>query len=162
MRLYNFNEDPYQVLKFYEPYIADGLDSAGNQQINLYAKLLLKTKRTREAVEVLEFGKFKYPYSPAIIFTLSNIYLKLKDTANAERILKEGFYYYPNYKLLCLRLIALSKLKQDFLSQAKFEYQLGLLTHSPEAYKNSMKIYLYLNRFDEAKKILAKLTYQDK
>ena len=162
MRLFYVKEDPYEILRFYEPFLVGNLDFAGNQQINLYAKLLLKTKRIEEAIRVLEFGKLKYPYSLAIISTLSNIYLKLKDITNAKRILREGFYYYPNYKLLYPRLIELCQLKNDFLLQAKYEYLIGLLTHSLDWYQNSAKIYLSLNKLSEAKKILDKLVYLDR
>ena len=53
-------------------------------------------------------------------------------------------------------------LKNDLLNLAKYEYLLGLRTHSQEAYQKSLQIYLLLNRFNEAKKILDKLLFIDK
>ena len=96
------------------------------------------------------------------IFSLSNFYLNQKNLTNAEKIITEGLNYYPNYIRILPRAIKLYALKNDLLNLAKYEYLLGLRTHSQEAYQKSLQIYLLLNRFNEAKKILDKLLFIDK
>ena len=162
IKFYNFQESPKSILKFYEPYIRSNIKSAGNSQFDLYAKLLLKTNQVEKALKILELAKEQYPFSPTIIFSLSNLYLKLNYLKKAEKILSEGFYYYPNYKRILPRMIKLSELKNDRLSLAKYEYLLGLRTHSQLAYQKALQIYLATNKLKEAKKVLDKLSHLDK
>ena len=116
----------------------------------------------QKALEILKFAKEKYPFSTTIIFSLSNFYLNQKDLTNAEKIINEGLRYYPNYVHILPRAIKLYALKNDLPNLAKYEYLLGLRTHSQDAYQKSLQLYLILNRLDEAKKILAKLLFIDK
>lgn len=156
------NEAASEILKFYSPYIEKNLNFAGNSQLDLYAKLLLKNNETKKALEVLEFAKEKYLYSPTIIFSLSSLYVDLRELTKAEKILKDGFSYYPNYKKILPRLIKLYELKNDQLNLAKYEYLLGLRNHSQEAYQKALQIYLGSNMLKEAKSVLDKLLYLDK
>ena len=151
-----------EILRFYKPYIDSNINTAGSSQLDLYAKLLLKTNQTQKALEILKFAKGKYPFSTTIIFSLSNFYLNQKDLINAEKIIQEGFNYYPNYVRILPRMIKLCWLKNDPANLAKYEYLLGLRMHSQEAYQKSLQIYLSLNKYSEAKKIIDKLLLIDK
>ncbi len=162
IRLYDFHDNALKILKFYQPYIESNINTAGSSQLDLYAKLLLKTNQSEKALEILKFAKEKYPFSTTIIFSLSNFYLNQNDLINAEKIINEGLKYYPNYVRILPRAIKLYALKNDLPSLAKYEYLLGLRTHSQEAYQKSLQIYLLLNRFNEAKKPLDKLLFIDK
>ena len=162
IRFYDFHENSLELLKFYEPYIKININTAGSSQLDLYAKLLLKTNQAEKALEILKFAKEKYPFSTTIIFSLSNFYLNQKDLTNAEKIITEGLNYYPNYVRILPRAIKLYALKKDLTNLAKYEYLLGLRTHSQEAYQKSLQIYLLLNRLNEAKKTLDKLLSFDK
>ncbi len=124
--------------------------------------MLLETKNKKKALEVFKFAKEKYPFSTTIIFTLSSFYLDQKDLPNAEKIITEGLKYYPNYISILPRAIKLYWLKKDLPTLAKYEYLLGLRTHSKEAYKKSLEIYLFLNRSDESKRIIDKLNLMEK
>lgn len=161
-RLTNFKESPNKVLDFYRPYILSTIETAGVSQLDLYAKLLILTKQYEKALEVLKLSKEKYPKSSLAIYTLSNLYLKLNNLANAETIILEGYEYYPSYKRMLIRIIKLSELKKDYVNLAKYEYLLGFRTHSKEAYQKSVQLYLSLNNLKEAKKILDKLLTLDK
>ena len=154
-------ENAHDVLKFYAPYIKDNLASAGNSQIDLYAKLLIKTNQREKALEVLENARKKYPFSPTIIYTLSNFYLKNKDLDKATQIIEEGYKLYPTYSRILLRMIKLSELKNDPLKLAEYEYLLGLRIHSQEAYQKATQLYLSLNKLSHAKRSLDKLLLLD-
>ena len=82
-RLSNFKEKAEEVIGFYEPFIKDNLENAGNSQIDLYAKVLIKTNQEEKAKEILESAHKKYPFSPTIIYTLSNLYLRNQDVENS-------------------------------------------------------------------------------
>ncbi len=156
-KLTYFKEPSKNVLSFYEPYIKSNLDFAGNSQLDLYAKLLIRTNQEEEGQKILEFAKEKYSYSPLIIYTLSNLYLKNNNIEKAEEIIQEGYNYYPSYKRMLLRMIKLAEARKDYISFAKLEYLLGLRMHSKEAYQKATQIYLFANKLNEAKRILDKL-----
>ena len=162
IKFYDFHDDASEILKFYEPYITLSINTAGSSQLDLYTKLLLKTNQIHKALEILKFAKEKYPFSTTIIFSLSNFYLNQKDLINAEKIIREGLTYYPNYTRILPITIKLYGLKNDLTNLAKYEYLLGLRTHSQDAYQKSLQIYLLLNKPDKAKKILDKLLFIDK
>ncbi|MBI2995381.1 MAG: hypothetical protein HYY52_01560 [Candidatus Melainabacteria bacterium] len=158
----DFKESPQEILDFYEPYLNQSLESTGNSQLNLYSKLLIATSQEKKAINILESARKRYPTSPFLIYTLSNLYLKNKDIINAERIISEGYLLYPSNKRMLLRMIKLCELKNDQLNLAKYEYLLGLRTHSQVAYQRAAQIYLFLNRPNEAKFIIDKLLTLDK
>src|SRR3989338_4537303 len=161
-RLEYLNENAKEVLAFYEPIIENNLDFAGNSQLNLYAKLLIKTKQPEKALKVLEFAREKYPLSPIIINSLSKLYLSRNDVLSAEQIIKEGIAYFPSYNNIILRAIKLYELKNEPENQAKFTYLLGLRTHSLASYQKAAQLYLSINKTDKAKPILNKLLSVDK
>ena len=146
------------IFVFYEPFIEPVFNFAGNSQLVLYAKLLKDTNNEEKAIDVLEYTRKKYPYSPFPFYDLSNIYLENKDIQNAERIIKEGYNLYPSYPRMLVRTIKLAELKNDLESFAKYEYLLGLRIHSVEGYQKSAQLYLILNDLKNAKKVLNKLT----
>ena len=162
IRFYDFKDAPSEILNFYRPYIDKDIETAGSSQLDLYAKLLSETNQSQKALEILEFAKEKYPFSTTIIFSLSNFYLNQKDISNAEKIITEGLTYYPNYVRILPRIIKLCWLKKDLPNLAKYEYLLGLRTHSEEAYQKSLQLYLSLNKQNEAKRIIDKLLFIDK
>ena len=162
IRFYDFHENTLELLKFYEPYIESNIHTAGSSQLDLYAKLLLKTNQAQKALEVLRFAKEKYPFSTTIIFSLSNFYLNQKDLINAEKIIQESLAYYPNYIRTIQRTIKFYWLKNDLINLAKYEYLLGLRIHSQEAYQKALQIYLLLGKQTEAKRIIDKLFSMDK
>ena len=161
-RLDYLGESPQIVLAYYEPFIKPNLDYAGNSQIDLYAKLLARNNREKEAVNVLEYGLKKYPFSPFIIYTLSNIYLKQKDIQNAERIISHGYKLYPSYPRMLLRIIKLCILKKDFENLAKYEYLLGLRMHSKTGYQKALQLYIKLKKLSQAKACITRLDKIDK
>ena len=162
IRFYDFHDKTSEILKFYMPYIESNINTAGSSQLDLYSKLLLKTNQPQKALEILKFAKEKYPFSTTIIFSFSNFYLNQKDLLNAEKIILEGLTYYPNYVRILPRTIKLYALKNDLINLAKYEYLLGLRTHSQEAYQKSLQIYLAINKLNDAKKIINKLLLIDK
>ncbi len=157
IRFYEFNDNALEILKFYEPFVSSTLQTVGSSQLDLYAKLLLETKNTEEALRTLIFAKEKYPFSTTIIFSLSSLYLNQNDLLNAEKIITEGLKYYPNYAKILPRAVKLYWLKKDLPNLAKYEYLLGLRTHSEEAYRKSLEIYITLNKPFEAKRIIDNL-----
>lgn len=162
IRFYDFRENSSDILSFYEPFLEENINTAGSSQLDLYAKLLLKTSQPQKALEILKFAKEKYPFSTTIIFSLSNFYLNQKDLTNAEKIITEGLEYYPNYVRILPRAIKLYALKNDLPNLAKYEYLLGLRTHSKEAYQKSLEIYTLLNKSNEVRKIIDKLNLTEK
>ncbi len=162
MRFYDFHDKASEILIFYKSYIESNINTAGSSQLDLYSKLLLQTNQPQKALEILKFAKERYPFSTTIIFSLSNFYLNQKDLINAERIITEGLKYYPNYMRILPRIIKLCALKNDLINLAKYEYLLGLRTHSQGAYQKSLQVYLSLNRLSEAKRIIDKLLLMDK
>lgn len=162
IRFYDFRENSSDILSFYEPFLEKNINTAGSSQLDLYAKLLLKTSQPQKALEILKFAKEKYPFSTTIIFSLSNFYLNQKDLTNAEKIITEGLEYYPNYVRILPRAIKLYALKNDLPNLAKYEYLLGLRTHSKEAYQKSLEIYTLLNKSNEVRKIIDKLNLMEK
>lgn len=158
----DFKEPLQETLDFYEPYLNQNLETTGNSQLNLYSKLLIATNQEKKAINILEFARKRYPTSPLLIYTLSNLYLKNKDIINAEKIISEGYLLYPSNKRMLLRMIKLCELKNDQLNLAKYEYLLGLRTHSQTAYQRAAQIYLFLNSPNEAKFIIDKLLTLDK
>ena len=162
IKFYEFHEKATKILEFYKPFIDSSINNAGSSQLDLYAKLLLASEQPDEALKVLKFAKEKYPLSTTIIFSLSNFYLNQKDLINAEKIINEGLKYYPNYTKILPRAIKLYWLKKDLPNLAKYEYLLGLRTHSIEAYQKSLEIYLSLNQLNKAKKIIDKLLLMDR
>lgn len=161
-KLSNFQEPVGKVLEYYEPFVKTNLLKAGNSQIDFYAKLLIKTNKLKEAQEVLEIAYKKYPFSPAIIYTLSNLHLRNKDIINATRIIEEGYKLYPSYHRILTRKIKLLELKNDPIELANYEYLLGLRAHSIKAYQKASQLYLFSNKLPKAKKILDKLLFFDK
>lgn len=157
-----FQEKAKDILQFYEPYIKNNLTSSGCSQLDLYAKLLIKTNQEKKAESILKLAREKYPFSSLIIYTLSNLYLKNNELDKSEEIIQEGYKYYPSYKRMLIRMIKLCELKGDHLNLAKYEYLLGLRAHSKEAYQRAVQLYLSLNKLTEAKVILDKLLTQDK
>ena len=162
IRFYDFHENSSDILSFYEPFLEKNLNTAGSSQLDLYAKLLLKTNQPQKALEIFKFAKEKYPFSTTIIFSLSNFYLNQKDLINAEKIITEGLEYYPNYVRILPRAIKLYALKNDLSNLAKYEYLLGLRTHSKEAYQKSLELYTLLNKSNEVRKIIDKLNLMEK
>ena len=161
-RLNYLKESPEIILAYYEPFIKSYLSYAGNSQIDLYAKLLINNKREKEAVKVLEYGIKQYPFSPFIIYTLSNLYLKQKDIQNAERIISHGYKLYPSYPRMLLRIIKLCILKNDFENLAKYEYLLGLRMHSITGYQKALQLYIKLKNPSQAKACITRLTKIDR
>lgn len=151
------NEPAQRILNYYEPFIKPNLKYAGSSQLDLYAKLLLKTNNASEAEKVLQFAYKKYPSSPNIIYTLSNFYLNRNNLNEASNIVNLGYYYYPSYPRMLLRMIRLCELKKDYPSLAKYEYLLGLRAHSRAAYQKACQIYLLLKDVDKANICLKKL-----
>lgn len=162
IKFYEFHEEASKILELYKPFIESNIDTAGSSQLDLYAKLLLATEQPDEALQVLKFAKEKYPFSTTIIFSLSNFYLNQRDLVNAEKVINEGLKYYPNYTKILPRAIKLYWLKKDLPNLAKYEYLLGLRTHSIDAYQKSLQIYLSLNQLNKAKKIIDKLLLMDR
>ncbi len=161
-RLNYLKESPEIILAYYEPFIKPYLSYAGNSQIDLYAKLLISNKREKEAVKVLESGIKKYPFSPFIIYTLSNVYLKQKDIQNAERIILHGYKLYQSYPRMLLRMIKLCILKKDIENLAKYEYLLGLRMHSITGYQKALQLYIKLKNLSQAKACITRLTKIDR
>lgn len=159
---FNFLKEPADfVLNLYEPYIKANLDNAGTSQINIYAKLLNSTGRLDEAIKVLENAQKRYPYSPQLIYTLSNLYLETNQIKKAENIINEGYKIYPSYARMLLRKAKIAKLKNDIESQAKYQYLLGLRTHSNGNYQKAAQLYLRLNKLAKARISLQKSLYID-
>jgi len=156
-RLDFLNEPAKRIFNYYEPFIKPNLKYAGSSQLDLYAKLLLKTSNDSEAEKVLKFAYKKYPYSPNIIYTLSNFYLNRNNLNEASNIINLGYNYYPSYPRMLLRMIKLCELKKDYSSLAKYEYLLGLRAHSKAAYQKACQIYLLLKDIDKANVCLKKL-----
>ncbi len=156
-----FKDSPKEILAFYEPYIENNLSNAGVSQLDLYAKLLIKAEQPNAALKILNFTIEKYPFSSLTIYTLSNFLLQTHDLKNAELIITKGYNYYPTYKRMLLRMIKLFEANKDYANLAKYEYILGLRTHSKEAYQKSLQLYLELKKLQEANKVIKKLIFID-
>ncbi|MBI3309158.1 MAG: hypothetical protein HYZ79_07280, partial [Candidatus Melainabacteria bacterium] len=119
---FNFlKEEANSVLSFYKPYIETYFDLAGSSHINLYSKLLKDTYNVSKAIDILEKGMEKYPYSPHLIFTLSNLYINQNEIDKAAKIIDEGYKIYPSYPRMLLQKIKLAELKNNLKDLAKYE-----------------------------------------
>lgn len=156
------NKSTEEVLNFYEPFIKTNISYAGASQLNLYAKLLQKVGRETEAENILNFAYKKYPFSPFIIYTLSNLYLSKNELSKASILINSGYNLYPSYPRMLLRMIKLADLKKDYLNLAKYEYLLGLRMHSKIGYQKACQLYLILKKIDKASLCLKKLSMLDK
>ncbi|MBI3591295.1 MAG: hypothetical protein HY094_07980 [Candidatus Melainabacteria bacterium] len=162
IRLNHFNENPDNILRFYEPIIEPNIKYAGCAELDLYAKLLNATKQVDKSQKILEYAWDKYPFSPTIIYTLSNLYLNKNELIKASRIIEFGYNFYPTYKRMLKRMIKLYELKKDTENLAKYEYLLGLRIHSIQGYQKSLQLYLSLNELNKAHKPLIKLLMLDR
>lgn len=156
-----FKDSPKEILAFYEPYIKNNLSNTGVSQLDLYAKLLIKSEQPNAALKILNFTIEKYPFSSLTIYTLSNLLLQTHDLQNAELIITKGYNYYPTYKRMLVRMIKFFEVNKDYTNLAKYEYILGLRTHSKEAYQKSLQLYLELKKLQEANKVIKKLIFID-
>ena len=154
----NYQENPKNILAFYEPYIKKKLHLGNINQLTLYADILLKDGQHEKSKTILESGLKRFPYSSALLYSLANFYLELeKDLDKANKILQQAYYYFPNQTETLYKLFKYYEKVNDLQNQAKFAYLLGLRDHSAKSYQRAVQIYLDLNQLNLAEKSLRKL-----
>ena len=154
----NYQENPKEILSFYEPYIKPRLKKTTTNELALYADLLSKVGDLEGAEKILKLGLKKYPYSSALLYSLANYYLEVKnDLGNAYKILKSAYYCFPNHTETIYKLFKYYEKTNDLPNQAEFAYLLGLRQHSPQSYQRSVQLYLDLNQIKFAAIALKKL-----
>lgn len=158
IRTDNYQENPKEVLEFFEPYIKNKLYTASPTSLAYYASILSRSEELEKSRGVLEYGAWKYPYCSGILYSLANYYLTVnKNLEKAYEALQLAFYYFPNQIQTLQNLLKYYEEKNDLLNQAKFSYLIGLREHSSYHYKKATQTYLDLNQLVLGEQALRKL-----
>lgn len=158
VRTDNYQENPKEVLKFFEPYIKGKLFLSSPTFLNYYANILSKSGNLEKARDVLEYGMWKYPYCSVILYSLCNYYLGVKkDLEKAYKVLELAYYYFPNQLQTLDYFLKYYEEKKDLPNIAKFSYLLGLREHIHVHYKKAVQAYLDLNDLKNGEIALRKL-----
>lgn len=158
-----YTDQPETILAGYEKFITDKINIANPNEIELYARLLLKTGKVDEAKSVLEFGFEKFPYSSRILYSLIDLHLKhLNNPEKAKKYLEIAYKIFPNRTETLYKLFHHATAVNDKDSLARISYLIGLRTHNKKSLKHSAEAYLNLKDLKSAKKAITALSNLDK
>ena len=157
VRFDNYKEPPGKILEFYSPFIKKYLKLASPNEISFYAEVLVANNEREKAERILKYGLKKYPYSSALLFSLSEYYLQKQDLDKAHNILTLAYKYFPNDPLTLKKYYKYYLLKNDPVNQARFAYLIGLREHDAQSYQAAFQLYLNLRQLQNSKLALKKL-----
>ena len=157
VKFFKLGEEPERCIKILSPYIKDP-GSLDPSFIDLYAKLLLKENKIKEAKSLLlETNKY-YSHIGSILIGLFEISRLEGDIKGAEQYLTEALKYYPfDISIIGKAILFFNEIK-NYSYTAKYAYFYGLLTQSPVAYKQALESYIELSDVRNSKKVIEKLT----
>lgn len=158
IKLDNYRGDPKELLKFYKPFIKKNIKTAGPNQIELYADLLIKAGEYEKVDEVLSFAFNKFPDSLKILNIYSAYLLNnKKDLDKIFEVLRQAYKVYPNSPEVLENLFKYYEKKGDPIKEAEVAYLLGLREHSTNYYLKAAQLFLSLRRLPQAHNTLVKL-----
>ena len=148
------SQDYDKAFKIFSPY-ADDLPHLDNLILDFYYKISFYTKNTDLAEAILLKSYNQNRLSPILLVALSDLSeYKYNDLDKTKKYLNESFKYFPYDSLTIFGLKRLYQKLNNAEQFAHFSYLYGLRMHDPESLQDAIRVYLALNKKDEAKTIL--------